>query len=71
MSPQYHRSPDPATPAVQELHRAIRSVKAASRHFNQAFLHARRNPESQRFLNFARHLDEAIAPLTRIERGLR
>jgi hypothetical protein len=70
MSPQYHRSPDPATPAAQELHKAIRSIKSAARHFNQCFLHARRNPESQRLLSFAKHLEAVIAPLAKIERSL-
>ena len=72
MTPQrYLRRPARSTPAQIELSRAIRSIRSASRHFSQAYLHSRGSSESERLLSFARSLDLLVAPLAKIERGMR
>lgn len=70
MHPPYRPLPNRSTAAAKELHKAAHSIRSASRHFQQAFLHSAGNPESQRLLSFVRSLDALVAPLATIERSL-
>ena len=74
MTPQYRALSKPSTQAAaaEELHRAIRSARAVSRHLRACYLHTHnRSPDSVRLLRFAEYLDAVVVPLGRIERGMR